>query len=150
MVLYETQDYITEEGFKNSPCNIIPEGNIIIITRINPGLAVVAGKDITINQDLRGLFLKDFVNERYFVYYLQTVKISGKGTTVRGISIDELERIQIPVPPLYEQERIVEILDKFDALVSDISEGLPAEIRARRKQYEYYRNKLLTFKPLAN
>ena len=86
----------------------------------------------------------------YFVYYLQTLKIKGKGTTVKGISIEELERIRIPIPPLAEQERIVGILDKFDALVNDISEGLPAEIRARRKQYEYYRNKLLTFKPLVN
>lgn len=54
-----------------------------------------------------------------------------------------------PVPPLAEQERIVAILDKFDALVNDISSGLPAELEMRRKQYEYYRDRLLTFKPLA-
>ena len=149
-VIFETQEYITEEGLKNSPCNIIPKGNLIIITRINPGIAVVAGRDIAINQDLRGLFVKDFVNTMYFVYYLQTLKIEGKGTTVKGISIEELGRIKIPIPPLSEQERLVAILDKFDALVNDISEGLPAEIRARRKQYEYYRNKLLTFNPVVN
>ena len=51
----------------------------------------------------------------------------------------------IPVPPLEEQERIVAILDKFDALVNDLSVGLPAELAARRKQYEYYRDRLLTF-----
>lgn len=55
----------------------------------------------------------------------------------------------VPVPPLAEQERIVAILDKFDALVNDISSGLPAELEMRRKQYEYYRDRLLTFKPLA-
>lgn len=60
-----------------------------------------------------------------------------------------LAKIQIPVPPLTEQERIVAILDKFDALVNDISSGLPAELEMRRKQYEYYRDRLLTFKPLA-
>lgn len=60
-----------------------------------------------------------------------------------------LERFQIPIPPLPEQERIVAILDKFDALVNDISSGLPAELEMRRKQYEYYRDRLLTFKPLA-
>ncbi len=52
----------------------------------------------------------------------------------------------IPLPSLEEQARIVEILDKFDALTTDITAGLPAEIAARQKQYEYYRDKLLTFK----
>lgn len=54
----------------------------------------------------------------------------------------------VPVPPLAEQQRIVDILDRFDALCNDITSGLPAEIEARRKQYEYYRDKLLTFKEL--
>jgi type I restriction enzyme S subunit len=52
----------------------------------------------------------------------------------------------IPVPPLEEQERIVAILDRFDALCNDLTTGLPAEIEARQKQYEYYRDKLLSFK----
>lgn len=55
-----------------------------------------------------------------------------------------------PLPPLEEQQRVVDILGKFDALVNDISQGLPAEIEARRKQYEYYRDKLLTFKKKEN
>lgn len=58
------------------------------------------------------------------------------------------EKYQIPVPPLQEQYRIIKILDKFDALINDIGSGLPAEIAARRKQYEYYRDQLLTFKEL--
>ena len=68
---------------------------------------------------------------------------SGK---VSRISKGGLSRITIPLPPLEEQRRIVSILDKFDALVNDLSSGIPAEIEARRKQYEYYRDKLLTFK----
>lgn len=55
-------------------------------------------------------------------------------------------KIKLPVPPLEEQERIVAILDRFDALCNDLTSGLPAEIEARKKQYEYYRDKLLTFK----
>lgn len=57
-----------------------------------------------------------------------------------------LQNFQVPVPPLSEQQRIVDILDRFDALCNDLTSGLPAEIAARRKQYEYYRDKLLTFK----
>ena len=53
--------------------------------------------------------------------------------------------IKIPIPSLEKQKEIVEILDKFDTLVNDLSEGIPAEIEMRTKQYEYYRNKLLTF-----
>ena len=67
------------------------------------------------------------------------------GGIVKSIPMNEIGKIIIPVPPLPEQERIVAILDKFDSLVNDISEGLPAELTARRQQYEYYRNKLLTF-----
>jgi type I restriction enzyme S subunit len=59
-----------------------------------------------------------------------------------------LRKVSIPIPPITEQHRIATILDKFDALVNDISIGLPAELNARRKQYEYYRNQLLTFKPM--
>ena len=56
--------------------------------------------------------------------------------------------IQLDIPPLERQIEIVKILDKFDTLLNDITTGLPAEINARRQQYEYYRNKLLTFKEL--
>ena len=56
------------------------------------------------------------------------------------------EMLTIPLPPLPEQRRIVSILDRFDALCNDLTSSLPAEIAARQKQYEYYRDKLLTFK----
>ena len=60
-----------------------------------------------------------------------------------------IAKIRIPIPPLEKQARIVAILDQFDALVNDLSSGLPAELAARRKQYEYYRDRLLTFKEAA-
>ena len=60
--------------------------------------------------------------------------------------LKNFKKIGIPIPPLAEQERIVAILDRFEKLTNDITEGLPAEIKARQQQYEYYRNKLLTFK----
>jgi type I restriction enzyme S subunit len=71
-----------------------------------------------------------------------------KQQTVLPVSMcqkNEWKKYKIPIPSLEEQNRIVAILDKFDALVNDIAAGLPAEIKMRRQQYEYYRNKLLTF-----
>ena len=57
-----------------------------------------------------------------------------------------IKSIAIPLPPLAEQKRIVAILDRFDSLCNSLTEGLPAEIELRKKQYEYYRDKLLSFK----
>ena len=62
------------------------------------------------------------------------------------ISLDVTEKYIIPIPKFEIQEKIVKILDKFNKLCNDLSEGLPAEIEARQKQYVYYRDKLLTFK----
>ena len=67
------------------------------------------------------------------------------GSTVRSISMADLKKIDIPIPPLAEQARIVAILNKFDTLASSLSEGLPREIALRRQQYEYYREQLLAF-----
>ena len=64
---------------------------------------------------------------------------------IKRIGNEGISQIVIPVPPLEEQRRIVTVLDKFDSLVNDLSIGLPAELAARRKQYEYYRDRLLTF-----
>ena len=62
----------------------------------------------------------------------------------------ELKKVEIPIPSLDVQNRIVQVLDNFDAICTDLSSGLPAEIEARQKQYEYYRDKLLTFKTMSN
>jgi type I restriction enzyme S subunit len=71
------------------------------------------------------------------------------GSTVERIPIADMASWKLFIPRLGEQRRIVDVLDKFDALVNDLSIGLPAELSARRKQYEYYRDKLLTFKERA-
>ena len=68
-----------------------------------------------------------------------------RGAGVPHVRGDMIMDLMIPLPSLEEQTRIVSILDRFDALCNDLSEGLPAEIEARQKQYEYYRNKLLQF-----
>jgi type I restriction enzyme S subunit len=68
---------------------------------------------------------------------------------VKRLSAENLGKLAIPIPPLDEQVRIVAILDKFDALVNDLGSGLPAEIKARRQQYEHYRDRLLSFREVA-
>ena len=68
------------------------------------------------------------------------------GAGIPALATKVIYDLEIPVPPLEEQERIVSILDKFDAYCNDITQGLPYEISLRQKQYEYYRDKLLTFK----
>ena len=71
-----------------------------------------------------------------------------RGAGVPHVSGEMLNSIELPIPSLQDQQRIVEILDRFDTLCNDLSAGLPAEIKVRQKQYEYYRDKLLSFKEL--
>ena len=91
-------------------------------------------------------------NAKFLAYYFQTddffqqKKKLAHGTKVIEITPDKLLNIELPLPPLAVQERIVNVLDNFESLCNDLGIGLPAEIEARRKQYEYYRNRLLTFR----
>ena len=91
-------------------------------------------------------------NAKYLSYYFHSADFFSKkkklahGTKVIEITPSALEDVVINLPCMNEQERIVSILDRFDALCNDLSSGLPAEIEARQKQYEYYRDKLLSFK----
>ena len=93
-------------------------------------------------------------NPKYLSYYFHTNFFFNQknklahGTKVIEVTPNELVNIEIILPSLAEQKRIVSILDKFDALCNDLSTGLPAEIEMRQKQYEYYRDKLLSFKAL--
>ena len=66
--------------------------------------------------------------------------------SIPRLSPNVIKDLEIPVPPLAEQQRIVDILDRFDSLTNDLTAGLPAEIEKRKQQYEYYRDRLLTFK----
>ena len=90
-------------------------------------------------------------NAKFISYYMATGQFNKDkrrhafGTKVIDVAPKNLAKIEFPLPSLEEQQRIVDILDRFDALTSSLSEGLPAELAARRSQYEYYRDQLLTF-----
>ena len=94
-------------------------------------------------------------NPKFLAYYfhaqdfIKQKKKLAHGTKVIEVTPDKLNDIIVPLPSREEQEHIVSVLDRFDFLCNDLSNGLPAEIEARQKQYEYYRDKLLTFKELS-
>ena len=98
---------------------------------------------------------KNLILSKFLFFILKSqgffsyVENNQEGAGYPSISNTKVKSFKYPIPSLEEQARIVGILDQFDALVNDISVGLPAEIQARRQQYEYYRGKLLTFEPVA-
>ena len=88
---------------------------------------------------------------RFFFHYMRSsfysyITKSAVNSSVTSVRRPMLDKYLVPLPPLEEQQRIVDILDRFDVICNDISQGLPAEIEARQKQYEYYRDKLLDFR----
>ena len=110
---------------------------------IGPDDIAVSGHTAIIRHSQNAKYLAYFFHSIWF--YVQKVKLAH-GTKVIEVTPDKLKGIIINLPTRKEQDRIAEILDRFDTLCNDISEGLPAEIDARQKQYEYYRDRLLTFK----
>lgn len=149
--IYDTEIKITDLALKNSSAKIIPE-NCVIVAMYGATAAKVAINKIklTTNQACCNLEInKSIALYRYVFHWLSSqyekLKSLGQGSQ-SNINAGIIKDYPIPVPPLEEQERIVAILDRFDALCNDLTSGLPAEIEARKKQYEYYRDKLLTFK----
>ena len=144
-----------EKAKKLERFSIEPDDLIISCSGTVGKVSVILDNDPKgiINQALLVLRLnKNLIIPKYMKYYLESpigyrsiTANTNKSAQVNIASRDAIEKIMIPVPSLEEQKRIVDILDTFDALVNDITEGLPAEIKLRRQQYEYYRNKLLSF-----
>ena len=133
-------------GKNNRPANTV----MVINVGASAGTVGYSKVDFWSSDGCFCIRCSDKVISRY-LYYALLCQQNLLRSKVRYAGIPTLdnpvvENVIIPLPSLEEQTRIVEILDKFDALTTDISKGLPAEIAARQKQYEYYRDKLLTFK----
>jgi restriction endonuclease S subunit len=144
-------NYVCEDVVKELKVNLAPAGTVIF-PKI--GAAIATNKkrllsiDSAYDNNVMGIIPGPKAESRFLLYWMQQVDLSQlahHSGAVPSIRKTEMERLEVPLPPLEEQRRIVSILDKFDSLVNDLSIGLPAELAARRKQYEYYRDRLLTF-----
>ena len=125
----------------------------ILIARVgaNAGYVHIANGKYNVTDNTLILDLKDNVDLRFMYYYLQNYNLNklAKGGGQPLITGGQIKDLDICLPPIQEQKRISNILDKFDKLINDISEGIPSEIEFRRKQYEYYRNMLLSFEEVS-
>lgn len=119
-IIENTIDMITEDGVKNSATNIIPAGSIIVPTRMAVGKAAINKVDMAINQDLKALFPSPEIDTRFLFHCLlansQVLERQASGATVKGIKLDVLRALQVPVISMKEQKRIAAILDQADAL----------------------------------
>lgn len=146
----DTSIKITELGLKNSSAKWIPENCVIVaMYGATAGKVAINKIPLTTNQACCNIKVDETkILYRFLFHYLchsyKIIKGMGQGSQ-SNINAQMLKSFLIPLPPLSEQERIVSILDRFDKLCHDIREGLPAEIDLRQKQYEHYRDKLLTF-----
>ena len=124
-VITETECKITPEAVKSSATNIIPGGNVVIATRVGLGKVCLLGQDTAVNQDLRGIVPIDLnvLSVRFLYWWLKDIAdeivAEGTGATVQGVKLPFVKSLQIPLPPLPEQHRIVAILDAaFDHIAT--------------------------------
>lgn len=147
---------VTDRAVRESNVKLIEAPSIALVVRssILQHTFPVAQIDVdaTFNQDMKALVVDSDRFERRYIYYALSAngqeilrQTSKQGGSVNSLVVPRLMDFEIPVPALDEQQRIADLLDRFDALVNDISSGLPAEIAARRAQYEHYRDRLLSF-----
>ena len=153
--VYEVEGRITQLGYDKCSTRMVPEGSVVIAlagqgkTR---GTVAILRTSVCTNQSLAALVPNpDIVSGEYLYYYLKTQysklrEVSSGDGTRGGLNLKMLRSYKVIVPSLKTQTQIVAILDRFETLTNDLSAGLPAEIEKRKQQYEYYRDKLLTFK----
>ena len=153
--LVDTQDHITEKAVKEASMTVYPANSIAVVTR--SGIlkhtfpVAYVPFETTINQDIKMLVVNEDILPRYAFHLIQgkgkdiLVKTKKQGGTVDSLDFQKVLAYKVPVPSKDIQSRLVEVLDNFEFICTDLNIGLPAEIEARQKQYEYYRDLLLTF-----
>ena len=150
-VLKDSIQHVTPQAIKGK--GLFMAGSIIMATTATIGEHALITVDALANQQFTNFRVRNSMEDKLltkFVYYYFFVidewcKQNVNVSSFPSVEIERLKKQPFPIPSLAEQQRIVSILDKFEALTTSISEGLPKEIELRRKQYEYYRNQLLSF-----
>lgn len=152
--VFETEKKITEEGFKNSSTKMIPVGTVVIAlagqgkTR---GTVAITRIPLCTNQSLCSIITNDkMVNSEYLLFYLQAQyqtlrKISCKDGMRGGLNLKMIREFNVPVPSISQQKAIVQKIKTFNDLYFKINSEIGLEIKGRQQQYEYFRDKLLTF-----
>ena len=153
--LEDTADHITKQAISEASMTVYPPNGIAVVTRsgiLKHTLPVAfVPFETTVNQDIKMLVAGEGVLPRYAFHAIQgkspdiLAKTKKQGGTVDSLEFKRFLDYKIPLPSLEVQKSLIEVLDNFDAICSDLNIGLPAEIEARQKQYEYYRDMLLTF-----
>ena len=139
-------DYVKDYIFDGDYL-LISEDGANLLARSTPIAFSITGKT-WVNNHAHILKFPSMVTQKYVERYLNLIDLTPyiTGAAQPKLNQKNLNMIQIPLPTMEEQQRIMGILDRFDSITNDITAGLPAEIIARQKQYEYYRDKLLSFK----
>jgi type I restriction enzyme S subunit len=158
-IIDSAEDYITEIAIKESSTKLVPPNSVALVVRssiLDKFLpSALISVPVALNQDMKAVITQEGVMPGFIAHLLRSkgpdiLRSARKtGGSVASIDSGKLFSFRVPIPPIEEQQRIVAILDKFDALVNDLSSGLPAEIKARHQQYEYYRDRLLSFREAA-
>lgn len=149
--VYDTEIKISKAAIDNSSAKLMPANCVIIaMYGATAAKACINRIPLATNQACCNLQINPQIANYKYVYYwicnsYKVLKGMGEGSQ-HNINTNKIKTFPIPVPPLELQEKIVAVLDRFETLVNDLSDGLPAEIAAVKEQYEYYRNRLLTFK----
>ena len=151
-IVSDSKQHITEKAVKGR--GLFKSGSIILATTATIGVHAMLIADSLANQQFTNFdickSLKDRLLPKYVFYYFNIIdewcRQHTKVSSFPAVNMDALIELDFPIPSLETQSYLVSILDEFDALVNDISQGLPKEIELRKKQYEYYRGKLLDFK----
>jgi type I restriction enzyme S subunit len=151
-LITETECKITSAAVKSSATNVIPGGNVVIATRVGLGKVCLLAQDTAINQDLRGIVPIDpkVLSVRFLFWWLKSISdqivAEGTGATVQGVKLPFVKSLQLPLPPLPEQLRIVTLLDEAFDGIATARANAEQNLQNARAVFESQREVLLSFK----